>query len=68
MGRAPRGRVSQAVAIFHRCYAEKLTMEMVASEIGVSVNQLGRLFHRVLGRTPQRCLLLLRGAGGVSAA
>jgi len=54
------GRVAQAVACFHAAYGEKLTIAQVAKQVGVSVNQLERLFRRTVGESPQRSLLRIR--------
>lgn len=54
------GRVARAMAIFHQHYEEKITVAQVALKVGISVNQLERLFRNALGQTPLRCLLLIR--------
>ncbi|MDX9866878.1 MAG: AraC family transcriptional regulator [Kiritimatiellia bacterium] len=54
------GRVARAVEFFYARYGEKLMMTQVARYVGVSVNQLERLFRRTVGESPQRCLLQVR--------
>jgi PAS domain S-box-containing protein len=54
------GRVARAVALFRERYAEKLSIPYVARQAGVSVNQLERLFRKMIGEPPQRCLLRIR--------
>jgi len=54
------GRVAQAVGIFRSRYGEKLSVAQVARHVGVSVNQLERLFRKTVGESPQRCLLNIR--------
>jgi PAS domain S-box-containing protein len=54
------GRVARAVAVFYARCGGKLTVAEVARSVGISVNQLERLFRRALGETPQRCLLRIR--------
>ncbi|HQA37369.1 MAG TPA: PAS domain-containing protein [Kiritimatiellia bacterium] len=53
-------RVARAVALFYARCGEKLTVAQVAQSVGISVNQLERLFRGALGETPQRCLLRIR--------
>jgi len=54
------GRVARAVALFYARYGEKLSVAQAARHVGVSVNQLERLFHKTVGDSPQRCLLNIR--------
>ncbi len=54
------GRVAQAVALFHERFAEKLSVAHVARQVGVSVNQLERLFRKMIGESPQRTLARIR--------
>lgn len=54
------GRVAQAVGLFQSRYGEKLSVSDAARHVGVSVNQLERLFRRMIGDSPQRCLLNIR--------
>lgn len=54
------GRVARAVAFFHERFGEKLTVAQVARQVGVSVNQLERLFRKTIGEPPQHCLLRIR--------
>lgn len=54
------GRVAKAVSLFHERYGEKLSIAQSARHVGVSVNQLERLFRRTIGESPQHCLLRIR--------
>jgi PAS domain S-box-containing protein len=54
------GRVSRAVALFYARAGEKVTVAQAARAAGVSVNQLERLFRKMIGESPQRCLLHIR--------
>lgn len=54
------GRVARAVALFNERFGEKVSVGQVARQAGVSVNQLERLFRRMIGESPQRCLLRIR--------
>lgn len=54
------GRVAKAVSIFHERYGEKLPIAQVARHVGISVNQLERLFRKMIGESPQQCLMRVR--------
>jgi len=54
------GRVARAVELFYARYGEKLSVAQVARHVGVSVNQLERLFRRTVGESPQHYLLSVR--------
>jgi len=54
------GRVSQVVDLFHARYGEKLSVAQAARHVGISVNQLERLFRKTVGESPQHCLLHIR--------
>ena len=54
------GRVARAVHLFYARFGEKLSVAQVAKHVGVSVNQLERLFRRLIGESPQHCLLHIR--------
>ena len=54
------GRVARTVELFYSRFGEKLSVGQVARQAGVSVNQLERLFRRMIGEPPQRCLLRIR--------
>ncbi len=54
------GRVARAVALFRERLGEKITVAQVAREVGISVNQLERLFRKTLGEPPQHSLLRIR--------
>lgn len=54
------GRVARTVALFYERFGEKLSVGQVARQAGVSVNQLERLFRKMIGESPQRCLSRIR--------
>ena len=54
------GRVARAVDLFYARYGEKIPIAQVARHVGVSVNQLERLFRKTVGESPQHCLLNIR--------
>jgi len=54
------GRVACAVDLFNARYGEKIPVAQVARHVGVSVNQLERLFRKMVGESPQHCLLNIR--------
>ena len=54
------GRVARAVGLFRARFGEKVSVAQAARHVGVSVNQLERLFRRTVGESPQRCLLNIR--------
>jgi AraC-like DNA-binding protein len=54
------GRVARAVDLFYARYGEKLPVVQVARHVGVSVNQLERLFRKTVGETPRHCLQQIR--------
>ena len=54
------GRVAQAVGLFQARFGEKLSVAEAARHVGISVNQLERLFRRMIGESPQHCLLNIR--------
>lgn len=53
-------RVARAVDLFYARSGEKLTVAQVARHVGISVNQLERLFRKTIGESPQHCLLHIR--------
>jgi AraC-like DNA-binding protein len=54
------GRVARAVDLFNARYGEKISVAQVARHVGISVNQLERLFRKAIGESPQHCLLHIR--------
>lgn len=54
------GRVARVVDLFHSRYGEKIAVAQAARHVGVSVNQLERLFRKTVGESPQHCLLHIR--------
>lgn len=54
------GRVARAVDHFYSRYGEKVSVAQVARHVGISVNQLERLFRKTIGESPRHCLLHIR--------
>lgn len=57
--------VNEAITFIHRNYAKKITMDDIASFLGLSRTHLGRLFKKVTGKTLQSYLTLHRIARAV---
>jgi len=54
------GPVARAVEFFYARLGERISVRQVARHVGLSVNQLERLFRRTVGQPPRRCLLSIR--------
>ena len=54
------GRVAQAVDLFYARYGGPVSIAQVSRHVGISVNQLERLFRKTIGESPQHCLLHIR--------